>query len=207
MMNASLLRRKADRGQAGPEWNGHPTTMHNSEQSHRSRYFGAISLLALATMLTTACTSNGSGLGLYRTEEATVPKAPERVEPWTTGQLIEPGDLAGIVARQSSERPLILYVGPRVLYRKAHIPGAQFIGPAGEPDGLHALQQAVQSVAKDADVVIYCGCCPWNVCPNVRPAFVKLQQMGFSRVRVLHLPNNLSQNWVGKGYPVEAGGL
>ena len=29
--------------------------------------------------------------------------------------------------------------------------------------------------------------------------------MGFKRLRVLVLPNNLAKDWVGEGYPVEKG--
>jgi thiosulfate/3-mercaptopyruvate sulfurtransferase len=52
-------------------------------------------------------------------------------------------------------------------------------------------------------MVIYCGCCPWEKCPNVQPAMTTLQEMGFTRVRVLHLPDNFKTNWIDKGYPVE----
>jgi len=53
--------------------------------------------------------------------------------------------------------------------------------------------------------VLYCGCCPWNRCPNVGPAFSKMREMGFSNVKVLYLADNFGTNWVEKGYPVEKG--
>jgi hypothetical protein len=34
-------------------------------------------------------------------------------------------------------------------------------------------------------VVIYCGCCPLDKCPNVRPAFTLLKTMGFTNLHVL----------------------
>ncbi len=67
------------------------------------------------------------------------------------------------------------------------------------------LKKAVAGVAKDADLVLYCGCCPMVKCPNVRPAYRGLKEMGFTRVRVLNLPTNTLTDWYNKGYPSEAG--
>ena len=47
------------------------------------------------------------------------------------------------------------------------------------------------------------GRCPLDHCPNLRPAFEALREMGFTRLRVLVLPNNFGIDWVKKGYPVE----
>lgn len=41
-------------------------------------------------------------------------------------------------------------------------------------------------------------------CPNVRPAFTALRDMGFTHLRVLMLPNNFAADWVDKHYPVES---
>jgi hypothetical protein len=53
--------------------------------------------------------------------------------------------------------------------------------------------------------VVYCGCYPFEKCPNIRPAFEELRSMGFQHLRVLVLPNNLAKDWVGQGYPIEKG--
>jgi len=50
--------------------------------------------------------------------------------------------------------------------------------------------------------VIYCGCCPWNHCPNMWPAYNLLHQMGFTHLKALYLPDNFGTDWVNKGYPV-----
>jgi len=42
-------------------------------------------------------------------------------------------------------------------------------------------------------------------CPNIRPAFLALRDMGFTRLRVLMLPTDLYTDWVQKGYPTEKG--
>jgi hypothetical protein len=44
-------------------------------------------------------------------------------------------------------------------------------------------------------------------CPNVRPAFQVLKEMGFTRVRVLNIATNMAADWYGKGYPSEAGSM
>jgi thiosulfate/3-mercaptopyruvate sulfurtransferase len=48
-------------------------------------------------------------------------------------------------------------------------------------------------------IVFYCGCCPFNHCPNVRPAFKVLKQMGFTNFKLLNLPENLKVNWINIG--------
>lgn len=40
-------------------------------------------------------------------------------------------------------------------------------------------------------------------CPNMRPAFRMLKEMGFAKVRALNLPTNFHTDWSAKGYPVE----
>ena len=166
--------------------------------------FSAIVVVIAATVMT-SCKVGDSGIEEPVQAKVGSPQAPERVEPWTADRLIEAGEVAKIVSNPTAPKPLILHVGPGVLYRKAHIPGAKYVGPASESDGLTALQVATQSVGQDKQIVLYCGCYPWNVCPNLRPAYTKLKQLGFSRVKVLHLPNSLTQNWVKQGSPVEKG--
>jgi len=53
--------------------------------------------------------------------------------------------------------------------------------------------------------VIYCGCCPWSHCPNVKSADDALRAMGFIHVKVLYISNNFGADWVDKGYPVGKG--
>jgi rhodanese-related sulfurtransferase len=117
--------------------------------------------------------------------------------------LIAPADLAARL--KSAGKPVVVYVGFPVLYRGNHIPGALFAGPASKPEGLEALKQAVVKLPKDAEIVVYCGCCPWSHCPNIRPAFRALRDLGYTRVKVVEIPTNLATDWMDKGYPVEKG--
>jgi thiosulfate/3-mercaptopyruvate sulfurtransferase len=114
--------------------------------------------------------------------------------------LIQPKDLA---AQLASAKPVILQVGPNVLFRSKHIPGAIYAGPAATPQGLEVLNTAAAKLPHDRDIVIYCGCCPWDHCPNVRPAIEALKQMGFTRVKVMYVATNFKADWIDHGYPVE----
>jgi hypothetical protein len=50
---------------------------------------------------------------------------------------------------------------------------------------------------------VYCGCCPLDRCPNLRPAFTALHDMGFTHLRVLLIPTNFYTDWVKPGFPFE----
>jgi thiosulfate/3-mercaptopyruvate sulfurtransferase len=115
----------------------------------------------------------------------------------------EPKDLAAQL--QKGGTPLLIHVGFGVMYRGKHIPQSIYAGPARSPEGLAALKKAVADVPKNREIVIYCGCCPYTMCPNVRPALEALRQMGFTNVKALLLPTNFATDWVDKGYPVEVG--
>jgi hypothetical protein len=118
--------------------------------------------------------------------------------------LVQTADLAKTV-QSASAKPLIFYVGPRFLYAQAHIRGAEFIGPASESDSAERLRKRVAALPRKSRIVLYCGCCPWEHCPNIRPAYHELVNMGFTDVKALYLPNNFGTDWVEKGYPVEKG--
>lgn len=124
-------------------------------------------------------------------------------EPWKKSDLIQPEALAARLNNASAARPAILFVGFPVLYRSSHLPGAVLAGPVSKPEGLEALRQAAAKIPRDAEVIIYCGCCPFDRCPNVRPAFSELRKMGFTKVMLLDIPTNMSADWISKGYPVE----
>ena len=71
--------------------------------------------------------------------------------------------------------------------------------------GLFAVGLERRSAAfpRDREIVIYCGCCPWKNCPNIRPAYEKLAQRRFTNVRVLDLPTTFRADWSDQGLPVE----
>jgi len=119
--------------------------------------------------------------------------------------VIQPDELVAAMKAGGAQKPVVLYVGPKVFYVQAHIPGAEYIGATGKPEGLEKLRARAASLPKDGAVVIYCGCCPWDHCPNIRPAFAELRKMGFTRTRALYLATSFGTNWVEKGLPVAKG--
>ena len=123
---------------------------------------------------------------------------PQSDEPWTDRQLKDPAVLAATLADAKAPQPVIFNIGP-----VQQIKGAIAIGPTKAQANLDKLKQQLAKLPKDKEVIIYCGCCPFSRCPNVRPAFELLQKMKFKNGKLLNLPSNLSDDWISKGYPME----
>ena len=135
---------------------------------------------------------------------ASAAMAQSELEPGSA-HLLSPEDLLKILQAPPSDRPLILNVGPHLLYMQAHIPGAEYIGAGSDSQGLESLRRRVKTLPHNSAIVLYCGCCPWSHCPNVRPAYDALHKMGFMNVKVLYIANNFGTDWVDKGYPTIKG--
>ncbi len=125
--------------------------------------------------------------------------------PALTKAEISPQALVRIMQSNQRSKLLILNVGPRVLYAQAHIEGSEFIGPTNDERGIELLRERVKSLPKNKQIVLYCGCCPWEHCPNVRPAFAELKKLGFTNAKVLLIANNIGTDWVQKDYPTTRG--
>ncbi|HEY2009358.1 MAG TPA: rhodanese-like domain-containing protein [Rhizomicrobium sp.] len=119
------------------------------------------------------------------------------------GALIQPAELASML--KGGPKPTILQVGFKVMYDEAHIPGAVYAGPGSKDEGIAALKEAAGSIDKGGEVILYCGCCPWERCPNVAAAWRTMKEMGFTNLKVLYIANNFGADWVEKGYPVVKG--
>ncbi len=124
---------------------------------------------------------------------------------WQPGETVKPEELAGLLSRPGGVKPLVLQVGVQVLYRNGHIPGSKYVGAGWSPAGIQKLMAEVTRLPRSTPIVLYCGCCPWDDCPNVRPAFETLRKLGFKDTRVLYMPTNFQQEWVAKGYPTARG--
>lgn len=122
-----------------------------------------------------------------------------------SARMINPEELVKLLQPSKSEKPLMIQVGSHVLFSQAHIPGSEYIGPASSAEGLQRLRKRVEALPRNKFIVIYCGCCPWSHCPNVKPADDALQAMGFTNVKTLYIANNFGTDWVEKGYPVAKG--
>jgi thiosulfate/3-mercaptopyruvate sulfurtransferase len=140
------------------------------------------------------------------TRPADLSHAEDAGDPWSSAQTVQPADLAKeISAPAHPNEPVVVCVGFRPLYQGAHIPHALFHGAASTDQGIAELKSWAQSVPKSSNVVLYCGCCPLAHCPNLRPAFTAMRDLGFTNLRVLILPNDFNTDWIEKGYPVEKG--
>lgn len=124
-------------------------------------------------------------------------KQQQQTEPWSTKQLLDPADLAKILNDSKAKQPYIYSIGPA-----ATIKGSIDIGPGQDKANLDKLKEQLSKLPKDADIVIYCGCCPFEHCPNIRPAFALLNKMKFTNRKLLSLQHNIKIDWINKGFPV-----
>lgn len=120
----------------------------------------------------------------------------QKPENWTTDQLMEPSALA-LNLQTNKDLPVIISVGPGAL-----IPNSVDIGMTTEKENLEKFKKEISKLPKNADIVIYCGCCPFERCPNVRPAIDALKNMKFTNYHLLNLPTNIKTDWISKGYPI-----
>jgi thiosulfate/3-mercaptopyruvate sulfurtransferase len=116
-------------------------------------------------------------------------------ENWTKDQLMQPADLAKIV-EAGKDLPVILSVGPG-----AYIPHSVNIGMTKDKENLDKLKRELKTLPKNKKIVVYCGCCPFDHCPNVRPAIKMLKDMKFTNYQLLNLEHNIKTDWIDKGYP------
>jgi thiosulfate/3-mercaptopyruvate sulfurtransferase len=125
-------------------------------------------------------------------------------EPWSSAQTVQAADFAKELADGKSA-PAVLFVGFQRLYTAGHIKGAQFHGSGGSAEGLAAIKKWAGPLPRSTNIVLYCGCCPMEKCPNVRPAFAALKEMGFAKLRILILPTSFAVDWAEKGRPYDKG--
>jgi thiosulfate/3-mercaptopyruvate sulfurtransferase len=125
-------------------------------------------------------------------------------DPWTAAQTVQPAELVKELGdAKAAVKPTVVSVGPHALYSGGHIPGALYHGPGSTAEGIEDLKKWAAAVPRSTNIVIYCGCCPMERCPNLRPAFVALRDMGFTHLRALLIPTNFYTDWVKPGYPYE----
>ena len=118
--------------------------------------------------------------------------------PLTDADLLQPQQVS-----QNLSVPLVIQIGFEALYHAAHVKGSVYAGPASTPEGLDALKKAVAGQPRMLEIILYCGCCPWDKCPNIRPAFTLLHDMGYTNVKAMMVPTNLKTDWIDKGYPTD----
>jgi thiosulfate/3-mercaptopyruvate sulfurtransferase len=115
---------------------------------------------------------------------------------WTPDQLMPVEELAEQITQHKA--PIILNIGPA-----GNIKTAKEIGSVNTPEQLEKLRNTLKTLDKNQAIVVYCGCCPFKNCPNIRPAMGMLAEMNFSNYKLLNIPQNLKVDWIDKGYPVD----
>lgn len=126
-------------------------------------------------------------------------------DPWSSSETIPPAQLAKMLTDKYASVPTVVFVGFRSLYVGGHVPDASFHGTGSTEQGLAELKAWAASFPRSNELLIYCGCCPMDRCPNIRPAYTALSEMGFKKVRVLVLPTSFAADWADKGYPMQKG--
>ncbi len=120
-----------------------------------------------------------------------------QTEPWKDSQLLDPAKLAASLKNTGTSKPTIFCIGPQSI-----IPTSIFIGPTKDKTNLETFRKRLEKLPKNTDIVIYCGCCPFKNCPNIRPAFELLNSMKFTNAKLLDIPHNIRTDWINQGYPV-----
>ena len=115
---------------------------------------------------------------------------------WTPEQLMNPAQLSAIL-KDNKNIPVILCIGPGAI-----IPQSKDIGMVKDAENLKSYKDALAKLPKDTQIVIYCGCCPYEHCPNVRPAVQLLNEMKFNNQKLLNLHHHIKADWTDKGFPV-----
>ncbi|HYC29204.1 MAG TPA: rhodanese-like domain-containing protein [Chitinophagaceae bacterium] len=116
---------------------------------------------------------------------------------WTNDQLVQPSELSATI-KANKQLPVIFSVGPGAV-----IPHSEEIGMVRETENLKKFKDQLANLPKDTQIVVYCGCCPYDHCPNVRPAIQLLKEMKFTNYKLLDLPHNIRIDWIEKGYPTQ----
>ncbi len=133
-----------------------------------------------------------SALLLFSLHLAAQPK------PWKKEQVMPTSELAAKLTGDLKGAPLVINVGPM-----ENIKTALKTGPANTLAGIEKLKTTVANVEKNKEIVIYCGCCSFDNCGNVIPAFQELVDLGYTKVKVLEIPEGFRPDWAAKDYPVE----
>ena len=162
--------------------------------------------LAAITAISPARLASARDAKIHSAAQATHHTSPRSADTaLRDAHLIEPEELAKKISGPREGVPAIFFVGYTVLYRSAHIPGAQNAGPAATKEGIDQLKSLAYPLPLDREIVLYCGCCPFDKCPNILPAYHALESMGFKRLEILNLPQSFAHDWVEKNLPVVRG--
>lgn len=118
-------------------------------------------------------------------------------DPWLPNGLMQPSELAEKM-EQKIPNLYIFNIGPA-----GSIKDAIEIGDGRDEESQLKFEKEINKLPKGAEIVIYCGCCPFKNCPNIRPIFKILDDNKFVNHKLLNLSENLKVDWIDKGFPMK----
>ena len=77
---------------------------------------------------------------------------------------MEPTELVSIL-RADKNKSFVFSVGPGAM-----IPHSINIGMVSDKANLDKFKKDLIALPKKTKIIVYCGCCPFERCPNIRPA-------------------------------------
>ncbi len=116
-------------------------------------------------------------------------------DPWTTDELMKTDEL---LQKLENENVNLIHIGFEDV-----IPNSINAGPGMEKESLKNLREILKDVDKEEEVILYCGCCPMDVCPNIRPAFDLAKNLGYKNLKLLDIPISIKADWIDYGYPTK----
>lgn len=122
----------------------------------------------------------------------------QKKDTWSQNQLMQPAELAAKLNEGKGATTMIFNIGP-----SGKIKNSILIGATQDRENLDVMNKKLAGVSKNTEVVVYCGCCPFQNCPNIRPAMAMLNDMKFTNAKLLNLSTNLKVDWIDKGYPMQ----
>lgn len=111
--------------------------------------------------------------------------------------LMETEYLVRVLKSTKAAKPHIFNVGPM-----ENIKGAKAMGSANTPEGMEKFKEHVDKLPLDASIVIYCGCCKLENCPNVNAPVIYMEARGYTNFKILNIKDDLATDWIDKGYPM-----
>ena len=118
-------------------------------------------------------------------------------DPWTPQQLMNTKTLADRIVQNKMKNTVVVNIGPDAVIKNSYNAGV-----GSDSKNIERLQTYLKNISKDKEIVLYCGCCPFEKCPNVRPAFKAVIAAGYKNAKLLNIPKNIKIDWIDNGYPV-----
>ncbi len=109
--------------------------------------------------------------------------------------------------------PIVIFCGDlredkkKYTYSFSKIKGALAIGSIDQEGWQGRLKGVLKSNISNKrfnkEVVVYCGCCSSDNCPNVEPVIQELKKLGFKNAKGLYMASGYLDDWHSKKFAEE----